>query len=36
VEDALRQSIQKYGIPEAVYFDYTEKNTLPNNLLNLT
>ena len=29
VEDCFRQAIQKYGVPEAVYFDYTEKNTMP-------
>ncbi len=29
VEDAFRQAITAYGLPEAVYFDYTEKNTMP-------
>jgi hypothetical protein len=29
VEDCFRQAIQKYGVPEAVFFDYTEKNTMP-------
>lgn len=34
IEDAFRQAIQKYGVPESVYFDYNEKNTMPNILLN--
>ncbi|WP_410514435.1 hypothetical protein PaeBR_08600 [Paenibacillus sp. BR2-3] len=33
VESAFRQAIQKYGVLESVYFDYTEKNTMPKNRL---
>jgi len=33
VEDCFRKAIQKYGVPETVYFDYNEKNTMPKNML---
>jgi hypothetical protein len=33
VEDTFRQAILKYGVPEKVYFDYTEKYTMPKNML---
>jgi transposase len=33
VEDCFRQAIQKFGVPESVYFDYAEKNTMPKNSL---
>jgi transposase len=33
VEDCFRQAIHKYGIPQAVYFDYTEKYTMPRKIV---
>jgi len=35
VENCFRQAIQKFGVPESVYFDYAEKNTMPKNMLDL-
>ena len=32
VEDCFRQAIQKYGVPESVFFDYAEKYTMPRNI----
>lgn len=29
VTDCFRQAVQKFGVPDAAYFDYTEKNTMP-------
>jgi putative transposase len=35
VEDCFKKAIQKFGIPEAVYFDYTEELTMPKDFPNL-
>ena len=33
MEDCFRKSIQQNALPETVYFDCTEKNTMPKNML---
>jgi putative transposase len=34
LEDCLKKAILKFGIPEMIYVDYTEKNTMPKILPN--
>jgi putative transposase len=34
LEDCLKKAILKYGIPETIYVEYIEKNTMPKKLLN--
>ena len=33
LEDALKKAILRHGVPSQFYCDYTEKNTMPKNLL---